>query len=184
MSNFLATSIYSNIPEELMFDIPECTNLSYFFNSNPINTNKVIFKNSNNVTNWSRCFYTGNNNSNEENQKKIREIELDMSSCENCSNFFNSSTSNYSNCPYLQRIIFTGSFGGNSTTSSLTLDLSKLESMSKGSYIDMFTSLGENTNQNTRIFKINKNIYNKMSKDELAIATNKGYTISYQGVKK
>ena len=171
---------YTNFPSELVLDLPKCTIASNFLYgyAGTYNLKRVILKNTNLVQNWSYAFYTGFNNTGDRYQKKIEEIELDMSACTNCTYFFNSPTATLSNCMYLTKIVFTGSFGGNSTTSTLTLDMSKLEGMTKDGFVAMFESLGENTNGKTRIIQISAAIYDTMSEDELSIATDKGYTIT------
>lgn len=180
IKSIFARMIYYNFPTELILYLPKCTNASYFLYGpgGIYNLKKVILKNTNLVQNWSYSFYTGISSSEESAQKKIEEIELDMSNCTNCTCFFNKANATLSNCPHLTKITFTGSFGGSSTTSTLTLDLSKLEAMTKDSFIAMFESLGENINGNTRILQISSTIYNTLTEDELSIATNKGYTIT------
>lgn len=172
---------YTNFPEELILDLPKCTNVNGFLYGygGTYNLKKVILKNTKLVQNWSNAFYTGFNNEKEQYQKKIEEIELDMSGCTSCSSFISHNTHTISSgCMYLKKITFTGSFGGDSTTSTLTLYLANLEAMTKDAFVDMFTSLGENTNGKTRIIQISTAIYDTMSEEELAIATNKGYTIT------
>lgn len=180
MNDFLSNTTYNNFPEEIVLNIPSCTTLDSFLKgyAGTKNLKKVILKNSNKVTDWDQCFYTGFNTDSDERNKKIEEIELDMSGCTSCNNIFNMTSNTYSGCKYLRKIIFTGSFGGSSSTSSLTFNISKLESMTKEGIIEMFESLGTNTNKKTRIIQINANIYSTMNEDELAIATNKGYTIT------
>lgn len=180
MNNFLQRVTYNNFPTELVLDLPKCTHMDSFMYgyAGTRNLKKLILKNTSKVQDWDNALYTGFNNANENSQKKIEELELDMSACTSCSNFIHNTTNSYSNCPYLTKIVFTGSFGGNSTTSTLTLNLSKLEGMTKDSFVAMFESLGTNTNKKTRIIQISSTIYDTMSEDELAIATNKGYTIT------
>lgn len=180
LERFLASVTYINFPEELVLKLDNCTSLNYAFQgyAGTRNLKRVILKNTTNVTNWGYCFYTGFNRTDDLYNKKMEELELDMSSCTNCTYFFHSPTNTYSCCKFLSKIIFTGSFGGNSTTSTLTLDMSLLEAMTKDSFIEMFESLGENTGGKTRIIQISSTIYDMMSEDELVIATNKGYTIT------
>lgn len=180
LANAFGRVSYSNFPNELILDIPNCLTVDSIFYGYALayNTKKVVFKNSDKVTDWDYCFYCGLNAIDDNKNKKIEEIELDMSSCTSCTNVFYMTTHNYSGCKYLNKITFTGSFGGNSTSNSLTLGLAKLEAMTKESLIEMFESLGTNTNKKTRIIQINSTIYDTMTEDELAIATGKGYTIT------
>ena len=180
LANGFGRVSYSNFPSELILDLPNCLSVDSIFYGYALcyNTKKVVFKNSNKVTDWDYCFYGGLNSNLDNRNKKIEEIELDMSACTNCTNFFNMTSHTYSGCMYLSKITFTGSFGGDSNTNTLTLDLSKLEAMTKDSFVSMFESLGTNTNGKTRIIQISTTIYDTMTEDELAIATSKGYTIT------
>lgn len=175
------TSSLLKVTGDLIFDIPKCTTLYYFaYGYGLSDATSITFLNSNKVTNIQQIFYGGFNKDTDAQNKRMTVLRWDLSACTNCNNVFFSASHTYSGCKFLHTIDFMGgSFGGNSTTSSLTLDLSKLESMTKESFINMFNSLGTNTKAKTRIFKINQAIYESLSEEELGIATGKGYTVSY-----
>ena len=179
--NMFKTSTFTRVTGDLVFNIPKCTSLYYFAYGYGLgDVTSITFLNSNKVTNWQQCFYSGFNKEADAQNKKIEILRWDMSACTNCNNVFCAASHTYSGCKFLHTIDFQGgSFGGSSSISTLTLDLSKLESMTKESFINMFNSLGTNKNGKTRIFKINQTIYESMSEEELAIATGKGYTVSY-----
>ena len=172
---------HRNVVGDLVFDIPKCTNMSYFAGGYGLNNaTSITFLNSSKVSNWQQIFYGGFNKIEDAQNKALTTLRWDLSGCTNCSNIFCSSSHTYSGCKFLSTIDFQGgSFGGNVTTSTLTLDLSKLESMTKDSFVNMFNTLGTNTRAKTRIIKISQTIYESMTEDELSIATSKGYTISY-----
>lgn len=98
-------------------------------------------------------------------------LNIDMS------NVTTISTGTFQNTDNLKRLTFKGSFGGNSTTSSLTLTLSQT-GLDKNAIIELFESIKENVNGKTRTIKIISSIYNELTEDEIAIITDKGYTIS------
>ena len=179
--NMFKNSHHFKVTGDLVFDIPKCTTLYYFaYGYGLSDATSITFLNSNKVTNFQQIFYSGFNKEADAQNKAMTILRWDMSACTNCNNVFCAASHTYSGCKFLNTIDFMGgSFGGNSTTSSLTLDLSKLESMTKESFINMFNSLGTNKNGKTRIFKINQTIYESMSEEELGIATGKGYTVSY-----
>lgn len=188
---FMKNTQFLYLPNELIIDAPLNVNMEYAFYGYPLCCDdmyvdggtcsivkKVTIKNSSKVSNWTQCFYTGFNNINNRYNKRIEEIEWDMSGATTCNYVFCMSLNTYSGCKFLKKIIFNGSFGGNTSTSSLTLELDKLESMTKDSYIEMFNSLSINKNKKTRTFVINETIYDTMTEDELAIAEDKGYTVT------
>lgn len=162
---------------------------------------KDIAKASGKVTSMSNAFYNATNT-----DTTLRDDTLvydfkdvDLSSCTNFSNTFYGtgkawgfygnvlnidmssvttiSTGTFQNTDNLKRLTFKGSFGGNSTTSSLTLTLSQT-GLDKNAIIELFESIKENVNGKTRTIKINSSIYNELTEDEIAIVTDKGYTIS------
>lgn len=81
------------------------------------------------------------------------------------------------NANALLKLTFQGSFGGLSTSSSLTLDLTETI-LEHDAIIETFTTIGENTNAKTRIIELSSDLYSTLTEDEIAIATNKGYTIT------
>ena len=76
-----------------------------------------------------------------------------------------------------------GTFGNNSTTESLTLDLCQIWTSSATSNVTRYTnlanSIGNNTSGLTRNIKLNTNLYNVLTDEQKAILTDKGYTITY-----
>lgn len=80
--------------------------------------------------------------------------------------------------PKATRLTFDGSFGGSSTTSSLTLNLSSWTSLTVDAFLETMTTISENTNGNTRIFKLPSALYKSLTDEILLLAADKGYTIS------
>ena len=80
-------------------------------------------------------------------------------------------------CQHIKRLTFKGSFGGEVTSSSLTLDIDEL-ALDHDAMIELFNSIKENASGKTRIFKIKSAIYDSLTEDEISIMTNKGYTIT------
>lgn len=76
-----------------------------------------------------------------------------------------------------------GTFGNNSVTESLTLDLCQIWTNSSTSNVTRYTnlanSIGNNTSGLTRNIKLNTNLYNGLTDEQKAILTDKGYTITY-----
>lgn len=162
---------------EFSINIPKCTNLYNAFqfwkinkdNYNNPNGNVILNFNgtTSNVVNFNSSF--GSNNSrNLSNIGGILNINMDK-----CTN--STSVVSYSN---ISRFTFSGSFGGLSTSSTLTLDFSTYTKMDYSGIIETFNTISENTNGKTRIIKLSSVLYSTLTEDELAIATNKGYTIT------
>ena len=179
--NMFKSSHHFKVTGDLVFNIPKCTTLYYFaYGYGLNNATSITFLNSNKVTNFQQIFYSGFNKIDDAQNKNMTILRWDMSSCTNCSNVFCAASHTYSGCKFLHTIDFMGgSFGGDTTTSTLTLDLSKLEGMTKESFVNMFNTIGTNTKGKTRIIKVNETIYNSFTEEDLSIATSKGYTISY-----
>ena len=170
---------------DFLFNLSKCTNLSYTFRSlnkgqTQLEDNEGIILDFNgstsNVTNMMNSFI-GYTTSSYNKGAKIREIKnLNMDKVTSC-NYMIGYNDN------LRRLTFSGSFGGKSTTATLTLDFTY--GMSGGCVLDhdgiveMFNSLSNNINGKTRIFKVNQDVYDSLTNEEIEIATSKGYTISY-----
>ena len=92
---------------------------------------------------------------------------LDMSYVTNVNSMF-------SGCSSLVTIETTGSFGGKSTTNSLTLDLSASTVFDATSFIN---SLASNDSGKTRIIKLNTTVLSALSDETKALATTKNYTL-------
>ena len=96
-------------------------------------------------------------------------LNINMDSCINCSSIVT-----YSN---VTRFTFAGSLGSLSTSSSLTLDLSSTK-MDYVGVLETFNTISENTSEKTRTIRVKSQIYDVLTEDDFAIATNKGYTIT------
>ena len=167
------------------FNLDKCTNLSYCFRGLTkgqvqLNSDEGIILNFNgstgNVTNAAYAF-VGYTTSSYSKGSKIREIKnLNLDKVTSC-NYIVGYNEN------LRRFTFDGSFGGKSTTATLTLDFTYGMNgdcvLEHDSIVEMFNSVSLNTNGKTRIFKLSQSVYESLSEDELAIATSKGYTVSY-----
>jgi hypothetical protein len=80
---------------------------------------------------------------------------------------------------YIHTVLFNGSFGGDSTSSSLTFSISaNSRKFTRESYLKMANSISPNTNGNTRTFSLYANLYNQLTEEDIAILTNKGYTVA------
>ena len=93
--------------------------------------------------------------------------ELDLSKITECRNMFDA-------CYLLEDIETTGSFGGDSSSGSLTLDLSASPVFDIADYI---TRLAANNSGNTRIIKLNSTVYSNMTQATIDLATTKNYTL-------
>lgn len=101
-------------------------------------------------------------------------LNLNMSACTNCTGMLNTLT-DQSN---LNRFTFSGSFGGSSSSSSLTLDLSKQNSLTVEAFLETMATISENTNGKTRIFKLPTELYDSLTDEIFDLADEKGYTLS------
>lgn len=162
---------------------------------------ETIKKSSGKITTMDSAFYNAtNSNTLLRDDSLIYDFDdVDLSSCTNFNNTFystgetwgfygnvlnidmsnvtNIGTGTFQNTDNLKRLTFKGSFGGNSSNASLTLTISQA-GLDKDAIIELFESIKENVNGKTRTIRINSSIYNELTEDEIAIATDKGYTIS------
>lgn len=166
-------------------NLSSCTNMGSAFssfcstNSNYYTEFVVDFDGTTtNVTNFSYLFkhYTVNTRSR---NKKV--VNINMDKCTSCSDmFYYGKTENYDDI--LKQFTFKGSFGGLSTTASLTLKFPGASGDSRtynyAAFIETINSVSENTNGNVRIFSVPTLIYNQLTDDDIEIATSKGYEIS------
>lgn len=99
-------------------------------------------------------------------------LNFDMSSVENCNYTFNT-------CTYLTALTFKegATFGGNSSSASLTLDLSQT-ALDKTSFKGLIDSISINNSRKTRIFKVKSALYTELTDEILDIADEKNYTIA------
>ena len=101
---------------------------------------------------------------------RVQLLNINMSKC----------TSNNAlyNCYALEKLTFSGSFGGLSTTTSLTLDLSRCTLLTLDSFLETMQTISANTNGKTRIIKLSSSLYNSLTDEILDLADEKGYTLS------
>ena len=104
----------------------------------------------------------------------LQVLNLNMQKCSNSSSMLNTSSAT----PTLKRLTFAGSFGGSSTTNSLTLNLSTQNSLTVEAFLETMTTISENTNGKTRIFKLSAELYNSLTDEIFDLADEKGYTLS------
>ena len=154
-----------NVDTTYYINVPKCVNMGnafYYFNT-PL-ANLDFGGTTGNVVDYNATF----------NNCKIKGIlNINMDKISNNYTFFSSS--------FFDRLTFKGTFGGQAATPSLTLNLSQLNSnanYNKDAFIETITSLSPNESGKTRIIKIKAAIYDTLTEEEMAIATNKGYTIS------
>lgn len=76
------------------------------------------------------------------------------------------------------RLTFDGSFGSDSTTSSLTLDLSRWTSLTADAFLETMTTISTNTSGKTRIFKLPAALYSSLTDDIWDLADEKLYDIA------
>ena len=167
------------------FNLDSCSNLSYAFRSwtkgqKQLEDGEGVVLDFNgstgNVTNASYAFVGYTTSSYSKGSKIIEVKNLNLDKVTTC-NYIVGYNEN------LRRFTFDGSFGGKSTTATLTLDFTY--GMNGGCVLDhdaiveMFNSVSTNTNGKTRIFKLSQEVYESLTSDELSIATSKGYTVSY-----
>jgi hypothetical protein len=88
--------------------------------------------------------------------------------------YLNNNTSMFKNCSSLESIETTGSIGGGSSNSSITLDLSASSVFNAASFIQ---SLAANNSGKTRIIKLHSNVLSGLSAEITALATSKNYTL-------
>lgn len=100
-------------------------------------------------------------------------LNLNMSACTNCTGMLNTLT-DQSN---INRFTFSGSFGGSSSSSSLTLDLSRQNSLTVEAFLETMTTISEN-GPRTRIFKLPAALYDSLTDEIWDLADEKGYTLS------
>ena len=105
---------------------------------------------------------------------ELNVLNINMQKCTGTSNMLRC----LSNAPTLKRFTFMGSFGGSSTTSSLTLDLSTQSALTVEAFLETMTTISANTNGKTRIFKLPSALYNALTDEILDLADEKGYTLS------
>lgn len=173
---------------------------SLFTNGSRFELFNDFLKRTKKIKNMNSCFFLFGINSSIQNENNIVDFHnVDFSECEDWKNAFGGTSnslafwghirnldmcaatkisSSFVNTAHIKEISFKGSFGGNSTTESLTLNLSFCTGMSKDDFINTFNTIQQNINENTRIIKIPTTIYEELTENELAIATNKGYTIT------
>ena len=87
---------HRNVIGDLVFNIPKCTNLSYFAGGYGLrNATSITFLNSDKVTNWQQIFYGGFNKIDDAQNKAFTTLRWDLSGCTNCSNIFCSSSDTF-----------------------------------------------------------------------------------------
>ena len=112
--------------------------------------------------------------------KDIYEItNISMDSADNCTNMFGWMPSNSAK---LKKLTFKGSMGGKSTTTTLTLDLSRVNAnfYTYTQAKETLQSLDANTSGKTRIFKFSKTVYDSINADTelMAEVAAKNYSIA------
>lgn len=78
----------------------------------------------------------------------------------------------------LTRLTFKGSFGGNSTSSSLTLELQNSKKLTVDAFLETMQTISTNTNGRTRVFKLPSALYESLTDEIWDLADEKGYTIA------
>lgn len=157
-------------------------NLTYFLNSfnrsymqiapawnDKIQKTKFIVEidgTTNNVTNFSYCFRCSTDVTG-----TVEILNFDMSKCSNCTGTLDSQEG-------LTKLTFKGSFGGLSTSKTLTLDLSSCTLLTVDAFLETMTSISENTNGKTRIFKLPAALYESLTDEIYDLADEKGYTLA------
>ena len=170
---------------DLSFDLSSCTTMNSMFrgfcgsNSNYYTKLAIDFNGTTGkVTNFTYAFSRNMANSNNR-SKYIYNINMDK--CSQCNDIFACSTSTSSD-DRLKALTFKGSFGGLSTSNSLTLKLPGAAGDSYGynynAFIETINSVSENTSGKTRIFSVPSVIYDQLTDEDIEIATSKGYDIS------
>ena len=165
----------------LNLDFSSSTNLSYFFdgfNRNPnagsaaydakMQKTRLILNingTSSKVTNFEGFLRNARAET-----SRVQLLNINMSKC----------TSNNAlyNCYALEKLTFSGSFGGLSTTTSLTLDLSRCTLLTLEAFLETMQTISANTNGKTRIIKLPSSLYNSLTDEILDLADVKGYTLS------
>lgn len=193
---------YSIINDEenktINLNFPEVINGEYLCSGIKIKNPITIYINLNahKLTNCSHAFQYLGHNSNLVNFT----FELDLkNSTSNSTDFYNI----FSNCKYgnlkiknlnmdkatstsnmfnyadaLKQLTFSGSFGSSSTTSSLTIDLTKCVNFTVEAFLETMTTIYANTSEKTRIFKLPSALYNALTDDIWDLADEKLYDIA------
>ena len=158
-------------------DLSSCTNMSYAFRGINYGYSTGYMLNiefdfngtTGNVKNFSYCF-----SNIIPNQTTFKLFNINMDNATNVSNIF--TNTNYGNS--LSKLTFSGSFGGLSTTTSLTLDLSTCTLLTIDSFLETMQTISVNTNGKTRIIKLSSSLYNSLTDEILDLADEKGYTLA------
>lgn len=81
---------------------------------------------------------------------------------------------------YVKRITFQpgSTIGATSTTKSITIDLSYIQTLTEEALLEMLSTLGPNTTGKTRGFKINRGVYESLSQVCLEAFAAKNYTLT------
>lgn len=105
-------------------------------------------------------------------------LNLDLSGVTSTSylNFFGSYTANnVKNITFKQGTVF----GKSTQASEIILNLTRATAFNVDGYVNMINSLGTNTTGYTRTIKLYTELYNSLTDEQKALATDKGYNLSY-----
>lgn len=171
--DYLFANILLKNPITLSVNVnaPKLTTCKYAFQYLGINSNLVKFtieldlKNStSNVTDFTNTFSFCSNGI-----VKIKNLNMDK---------VTRLSSMFYGCSSINQLTFSGSFGGLSTTTSLTLDLSTCTLLTIDSFLETMQTISVNTNGKTRIIKLSSSLYNSLTDEILDLADEKGYTLA------
>lgn len=70
-------------------------------------------------------------------------------------------------------------FGKNTVSSEIILNLARLTAFDADGYTEMINTLANNESGYVRTIKLNTTLYNSLSDEQKALATDKGYSLSY-----
>lgn len=82
------------------------------------------------------------------------------------------------NCKSINQLTFSGSFGSLSTTSSLTIDLSRCVNFTVEAFLETMTTISPNESGKTRIFELSADLYNSLTDDIWDLVDEKLYDIA------
>lgn len=171
--NYLFADIIITNPITVTVNVntPNITSLSGGFQYVGINSNLVNFTaiidlqgSTGNVTDFNYAFSGLSNGT-----INIRNVNMDRAT--RTSYILNISSG-------VKQFTFSGSFGGLSTTSSLTLDMTRCTSFTLEALTEMLESVSINESGRTRIFKLPSALYNILTDDIWDLADEKLYDIA------
>ena len=142
---------------------------AYIYLANGSGSGRIIFDfngSTNKVRDWRSCLSKYSSGANI--IKEILNINMDSVTL-STDTFYNSQ---------FTRLTFDGSFGGLSTTSSLTINLSSNNNLTLEAFLETMQTISANTNGKTRIIKLPSSLYNSLTDEILDLADVKGYTLS------